>query len=155
MFRGNTTVNLDEKSRFAIPTRYRDRIREICACQFMATVAVDENCVGIQGCLWIYPKPEFERVESQILALDSASSVGVKLRRFLIGFASDCEMDSQGRVLLPESLRKFANLEKKTVLVGQINRLEVWNEEEWNKRQAQFLDSSSTEGIVEMSKISF
>jgi MraZ protein len=155
LFRGNTTVNLDEKSRFAIPTRYRDRVREICACQLMATVAVDEKCAGIQGCLWIYPKPEFERVEKEILQLNSSSSVGVKLRRFLIGYASDCEMDSQGRVLIPESLRKIANLDKKAVLVGQINRFEVWNEEEWSKKEAQFLDSTNTEGLAELSNLSF
>ena len=65
MFRGNTTVNLDEKGRFAIPTRYRDRIQEICACQLVVTVAVDEQCVGMDGCLWIYPLPEWEDLEKK------------------------------------------------------------------------------------------
>jgi MraZ protein len=154
LFRGNTAVNLDEKNRFAIPTRYRDRVRDICACQLIATVAVDENYAGIQGCLWFYPKPEFERVEKEILQMPS-SEVGVFLRRFLIGYASDCEMDSQGRILIPESLRTIANLDKKIELVGQSNRLEIWSADEWANRVAKFYQGPSSGPALESVQISF
>jgi len=155
LFRGFTAVNLDEKSRFAVPTRYRDKVRELCASQFVATVAVDEQCAGIRGCLWIYPKPEFERVEAQILQIKNSSAVGGKLRRFLIGYANECEMDSQGRILIPEALRKFASLDKKIVLVGQINRFELWNEEAWSNKEAEFLESTSAEELEELGDLSF
>jgi MraZ protein len=122
----------------------------------MATVAVDDKCVGIQGCLWIYPKPEFEIVEKKILALPSLNNAAAtKLKRFLIGWASECEMDSQGRVLIPESLRKFANLEKKAVLVGQINRFEVWSEDAWLNAEQKFLESGDTDGLNDLGNLTF
>lgn len=155
MFRGNTTVNLDEKGRFAIPTRYRDRIQEICACQLVVTVAVDEQCVGMDGCLWIYPLPEWEDLEKKIKELPAFSKRGTKLKRFLIGSANECEMDSQGRLLLPEKLRKFANLDKRVVLVGQLNRFEVWNEEAWSIEENQFMDKEDTDGLDDLGSLSF
>jgi MraZ protein len=155
LFRGNTTVNLDEKGRFAIPTRYRERIQEICACQLVVTVGVDERCVGMSGCLWIYPLPEWEELEKKIKELPAFKKRAAKLKRFLIGSAFECEMDSQGRVLLPEKLRKFANLDKRTVLVGQLNRFELWNEEAWNLKEAQFMDTEDADDLDDLGNLSF
>lgn len=155
MFRGNTTVNLDEKGRFAIPTRYRDRVKESCAGQLVVTVALDEKCVGIDGCLWVYPLPQWEELESKILALSSFNPIATKLKRFLIGSAFECEMDAQGRILLPEKLRKFANLDKKFTLVGQLSRFEVWNEAAWATQEAQFFEVNNEEALKEIGSISF
>nr|WP_087146253.1 division/cell wall cluster transcriptional repressor MraZ [Crenothrix polyspora] len=155
MFRGNTTVNLDEKGRFAIPTRYRSRVQETCACQMIVTVAVDERCVGMEGCLWIYPLPEWEELEKKIKELPAFNKMAAKLKRFLIGNAYECEMDTQGRILLPEKLRNFANLHKKVVLVGQLNRFEVWNEEIWAKKELQFMDSEDVEGLDDLGNLFF
>ncbi len=155
MFRGNTTVNLDEKGRFAIPARYRERVQETCACQLVATVAVDERCVGMDGCLWIYPLPEWEDLEKKIKELPAFNKMAAKLKRFLIGNAYECEMDAQGRIHLPEKLRNFANLQKKVVLVGQLNRFEVWNEEMWSKKEEQFMDSEDIEGLDDLGGLSF
>jgi MraZ protein len=155
LFRGNTTVNLDEKGRFAIPTRYRERVQEICACQLVATVAVNERCVGMDGCLWIYPLPAWEELEKTIKEVSDLNKMGARLKRFLIGYATECEMDSQGRLLLPEKLRKFANLDKKAVLVGQLNRFEVWNEDAWSKEETQFMDGEDTEGLEKLGDLSF
>ena len=140
LFRGNTTVNLDEKGRFAIPTRYRELVQKSCDCHLIATVAVDERGVGMDGCLWIYPLPAWEKLEIKLSELSAFKKLSVKIKRFLIGYATECEMDAQGRLLLPEKLRKFANLDKKVVLVGNLNRFEVWNEDAWNKEEAQFMD---------------
>lgn len=155
LFRGNTTVNLDEKGRFAIPTRYRDRVHEICACQLVITVAVDERCVGMEGCLWIYPLPEWEEFEKKVKDFPIFNKMTAKLKRFLIGNAYECEMDAQGRILLPEKLRNFANLQKKAVLVGQLNRFEVWNEDMWSKKEAQFMDGEDIEGLDDLGNLSF
>ncbi len=155
LFRGITAVNLDEKGRFAIPTRYRDKVQEICACQLIVTVAVDERFVGIPGCLWIYPMPEWEEIERKIKDLPAANKRATQLKRFLIGNAYECEMDGQGRLLLPEKLRKFANLEKKVVLLGQLSRFELWNEETWAIKEAQFMDGDDDEGLDDLGGISF
>lgn len=155
MFRGNTTVNFDEKGRFAIPTRYRERIHAICAGQMIATVAVDEKCVGMEGCLWLYPLPEWEVLEAKIVQLPAFNKMAAKLKRFLIGNAHECEMDAQGRLLLPEKLRQFAMLNKKVVLVGQLNRFEVWNESMWAIKERQFMDSEDLDGLNELSELSF
>ena len=155
MFIGNATVNLDEKGRFAIPTRYRNRVQEICDCKLIATVAVNERGAGIEGCLWIYPVPAWEELQETIKKFSDLNKKAVKLKRFLIGYATECEMDSQGRLLLPELLRKFANLDKKMILVGQLNRFELWNEDAFNKALADFKDDEDTEGLEALGDISF
>jgi MraZ protein len=155
LFRGNTTVNLDEKGRFAIPTRYRGRVQEICASHLIVTVAVDERCTGMEGCLWLYPLPEWESFEKKIIELPAFNQMAAKLKRFLIGNAYECEMDAQGRLLLPEKLRNFANLHKKVVLVGQLNRFEVWNEQMWGNKEMQFMDGEDTEGLDDLVSLIF
>jgi MraZ protein len=155
LFTGNATVNLDEKGRFAIPTRYRDRVQEICACKLVVTVAVNDRGAGIDGCLWIYPQPAWEELQNTIKKFSDLNKKAVKLKRFLIGYANECEMDSQGRLLLPELLRKFANLDKKMILVGQLNRFELWNEDAWLKEESDFKDSDDVEGLDALGDISF
>jgi MraZ protein len=155
LFTGNATVNLDEKGRFAIPTRYREQVQNSCDCQLIATVAVNERGNGLDGCLWIYPLPAWEELQNTIIKLSDLNKKAVKLKRFLIGNASECVMDSQGRLLLPDLLRKFANLDKKMVLVGQLNRFELWNEDAWNREQAEFKNNDDNEGLEALGDISF
>ena len=78
-----------------------------------------------------------------------------KLRRFVIGNASECEMDAQGRLLLPEKLRKFATMDKKIVLVGQLNKFEIWNEDAWAAKEKEWLDGDDNEGLEELGTLSF
>lgn len=152
MFRGSATVNLDEKGRFAIPARFRDRVQDVCQGKVVVTLALNERCVGMSGCLWIYPLCEWEELEKKIKELPTFKKKAVKLKRFLIGSAFECDMDSQGRILLPEKLRKFAELDKKLELVGQLNRLELWNESAWEE---QFKDDEDDEDMEEINKLSF
>ena len=135
--------------------RYREHIQTICDCQMVTTVAVDEKCVGMAGCLWIYPLPEWEALEAKIVQLPAFNKMAAKLKRFLIGNAHECEMDTQGRLLLPEKLRQFAMLNKKVVLVGQLNRFEVWNESMWATKEQQFMDSEDIDGLDELTGLSF
>jgi MraZ protein len=81
--------------------------------------------------------------------------MAVKLRRFLIGNASECEMDGQGRFLLPDKLRKFAQMDKKIVLVGQLNKFEIWNEDAWTVKEAEWLNGNDDEGLEELETLSF
>ncbi|MCX7066504.1 MAG: division/cell wall cluster transcriptional repressor MraZ [Methylococcales bacterium] len=103
MFRGISSINLDDKGRLAIPTRYREMLRNCAEGQLVVTVAVNERCAGEEGCLWLYPLPEWEKLEQTISQLPTLNKMAGKLRRFVIGNASECEMDGQGRLLLPEN----------------------------------------------------
>jgi MraZ protein len=132
LFRGVSSLNLDAKGRIAIPTRYRERLVETCASELVITVDKDR-------CLLIYPKPVWLDIEEKLKKLPSFDEAARNLQRLYIGNAHDIDMDGQGRVLLPQELRKFANLDKKVALVGQINKFELWDEETWNARQDAWL----------------
>ncbi len=155
MFRGVSWVNLDAKGRFAIPTRYRAELQEGCEGQMVVTVAVDEHCVGEAGCLWLYPLPEWERLELTISKLPTLNKMAGKLRRFLIGNATESEMDGQGRLLLSDKLRQFAAMDKRIMLVGQLNKFEIWNEHAWQVKEAEWLNGDDTEGLDELGSLSF
>lgn len=155
MFRGGSLINLDAKGRLAIPTRYRAELQESCECQMVVTVAVDDKCAGEEGCLWLYPVPEWEKLELTISKLPTLNKMAGKLKRFLIGNAAECEMDAQGRMLIPEKLRKLAGMEKKIVLVGQLNKFEIWNEQSWNSKENEWMEGDDTDGLEELGSLSF
>ncbi|MEN8179042.1 MAG: division/cell wall cluster transcriptional repressor MraZ [Pseudomonadota bacterium] len=134
MFRGISTLNLDAKGRFAIPTKYRERLVESCASQLVITVDKDR-------CLLIYPEPVWVEMEKKLKALPSFNKATRILQRLYIGHAHEVEMDGQGRVLLPPSLRSFAGLEKRVALVGQGERFELWNEDVWDKQRDDWLEN--------------
>jgi MraZ protein len=90
-------------------------------------------------CLLLYPLPEWEVIERKLQKLPSFNKQARRLQRLLIGHATDVEMDSAGRLLLPPPLREFAELEKRVVLIGQSNKFEVWSEERWNERRDAWL----------------
>lgn len=155
MFRGTTSISLDPKGRITIPTRYREELQECCDRRMIVTVAVDEKCAGQAGCLWLYPLPEWERLEQTISKLPTLNQTAGKLKRFLIGNASECELDNQGRLLLPEKLREFAQLEKQIILAGQLNKFEIWNEAAWQRKEQEWLNGNDNEGLEELGSLSF
>jgi len=157
VFRGVSNINLDAKGRLAIPTRYRAELQDCCERQMIITIAMDGRGVSEQGCLWLYPLPEWEKLELTISKLPSLNKLAIKLRRFLIGNATECEMDAQGRLLISEKLRKFAGMEKHAVLVGQLNKFEIWNETAWNEKESELMndDDISAEDIEAIKDISF
>ncbi len=155
MLRGISSLNLDGKGRLAVPTRYREELHEWCAGQLVLTVAVNDQGFGESGCLWLYPLAEWEKLEQTINKLPTLNKTAGQLRRFLIGNATECEMDVQGRFLLPEKLRTFANMDKKIMLVGQLNKFEVWNEDAWIAKENKWMSGDDTEGLAELATISF
>jgi MraZ protein len=120
----------------------------------IVTVAVDERCAGEKG-LWLYPMPEWEKLEQTISKLPSLNKMAIQLKRFVIGNATECEMDGQGRLLLPETLRSYAGLDKKIVLVGQLNKFELWNEQVWGEKNNEWQNGHDNEGLEELGSISF
>lgn len=151
MFRGAASLNLDAKGRLAIPSRYRDSIRDCCQGKLVVTVNNTQ-----EHCLWLYPVDEWERVEEKIVSLPSFNPQHQKLKRFLLGHASDVEMDGSGRILLPAPLRDFAMMRKSVFLVGQGNKFEIWSEDLWEARRAQWLkEELDTENLsLEMEQLS-
>lgn len=150
MFRGSVPVNLDEKGRIAIPSRFREKVQDACDSKLVVTVAVNERGTHMADCLWIYPLPAWEELEATIKKLPSFKKKTAKLKRILVGSAFDCEMDSQGRILLPEKLRNFANLGKKLIVAGHFERLELWNEEVWNAYETEFKEDSGDDSDEDM-----
>lgn len=124
MLNGVSKLNLDVKGRLAIPSRYRDRIMEDCAGRLVVTLDQERRMV-------IYPYNEWKVVEAKLVALP-ISKMAVKLKRLMLGHASDCDMDKNGRINLPSYLREKNKLDKQIVLVGIGNKFEVWDEESWN-----------------------
>jgi MraZ protein len=99
--------------------------------------------------------PEWEKLEQTISQLPTLNKMAGKLRRFVIGNASECEMDGQGRLLLPEKLRNFARMDKKIVLVGQLNKFEIWNEQAWLAKENEWLNNDDDDGFEELASLSF
>ncbi|MCB1763454.1 MAG: division/cell wall cluster transcriptional repressor MraZ [Gammaproteobacteria bacterium] len=135
MFRGINRINLDVKGRLAIPTRYRERLQEYCASELVITVDPDR-------CLLIYPLTVWVKIEKQLMELPTFNESTRTLQRLLVGYATEVQMDGQGRVLLPPPLREFAGLQKQTVMIGQGARFELWDETRWNDKQGNWLEKA-------------
>ncbi|WP_160082397.1 division/cell wall cluster transcriptional repressor MraZ [Pseudomonas sp. 8AS] len=126
MFRGANAISLDAKGRLAMPSRYRDELVSRCAGQLIVTID------AVDPCLCVYPLPEWELIEAKLRELPSLREETRRLQRLLIGNAVDIELDGSGRFLVPPRLRAHAGLDKHAMLVGQLNKFQLWNEEAWN-----------------------
>ncbi|MCR9186382.1 MAG: division/cell wall cluster transcriptional repressor MraZ [Halieaceae bacterium] len=139
MFRGVQHINMDAKGRLAMPARQREPLRALCDGQIVVTIDTQAKC------LVIYPLPDWERIEKHIQALPALKQAVKRFQRLVLGYATDIEMDSNGRCLLPQPLREYAHLDKKLVLVGQGNKMELWAEELWLAECEQALLESGPE----------
>jgi len=126
VFTGAQTLNLDAKGRLAIPARQRDRLAQICDSRLVITA-------DPQHCLLVYPEPSFAEMARTLNAMPAFAPETRALQRLLIGLANEVEMDGQGRVLLTPAQREYAHIDKRAVLVGQVNRFELWAEEAWQQ----------------------
>ena len=147
MFRGATKVTLDAKGRFAIPTRYRERLAARCEGQLVATVDKDY-------CLLIYPFPDWEEIERKLVRLPSLNKQARRLQRLMVGYATEIEIDGHGRILLPRELREFASLGRQAILIGQGNKFELWDEASWNEKRDSWLDEDDADLPAELESLS-
>ncbi|AIZ79607.1 division/cell wall cluster transcriptional repressor MraZ [Actinobacillus equuli subsp. equuli] len=138
MFRGAASISIDSKGRIAIPTRYRAELREKHEGIFVCTVDIR------QPCLLLYPLHEWEVVEQKLLALSNFDPMQRRIQRVMQGFATECEMDASGRILLSPALRQHAQLEQQIMLVGQLNKFEIWQEKQWQSQIAEDLALGSS-----------
>lgn len=128
MFRGATSINLDDKGRFAIPAKYRNMLTLDCEGKFVCTIDLK------QPCLLLYPVPEWAVIEQRLSNLSSMIPAERRMQRLLLGYAEDCDMDKSGRILLAPALRQHAGFSKKIMLVGQLNKFEIWDEQAWHEQ---------------------
>ena len=141
VFRGATKVTLDAKGRMVIPTRYRARLQERGDSRLVVTIDRDQ-------CLLIYPLPDWEEIERKLMSLPTMDEHTRRLQRLMVGHATDVELDGHGRLLLPQELRKFANLDRSAWLIGQGRRFELWNEQRWDERREQWLSGDEWPGSL-------
>lgn len=141
LFRGGNTVNLDAKGRLALPTRYRGQLEESCGGHLVLTVHDD-------GCLLLYTAPEWEDIERALVRLPNQNQQTRRLQRMLLGHATEAEIDSHGRILVPPLLRDFAKLDKRVVLAGVGKKFEIWNEEVWERSRNDWVNTDKDEAAM-------
>ena len=149
MFRGINAINIDGKGRLAVPMRYREALggAEERA-SLVVTIDTEETC------LLLYPTSQWQVIENNLQRLPSFNAAARRIQRLLIGHATDVEVDTNGRVLLPPLLRDYAHLDKRVVMIGQGNKFEVWDEALWQSRREQWLadEASRTDGLPDEMK---
>ncbi|HEX4870490.1 MAG TPA: division/cell wall cluster transcriptional repressor MraZ [Moraxellaceae bacterium] len=131
MFRGYDELNMDAKGRIGLPTRYHERVLAACQGTFVITVDLREHCLAL------YPLNEWEAIEAGLNKLPVSDPQSARIKRRLLGYATEVSLDASGRLLLSPELRKFAGLEKAVVLAGQGNKCEIWDKQAWDALQAQ------------------
>lgn len=135
MFRGASKVTLDAKGRMAIPTRHRAAIGERCEGHMVVTVDRDY-------CLLVYPLPVWEELERKLIKLPGLNRKARNLQRLMLGYATEVELDGQGRILVSKELREFAGITRAAMLMGQGTKFELWDEERLAARRDQWLQDS-------------
>ncbi len=136
MFIGEYNHSLDNKGRIIIPSKLRDELGET----FIITK-------GLDNCLFVYPTNEWNIVQNKLKSLPLTRKDARAFVRFFFSGATECELDKQGRALIPSNLREHCKLDKDAVIIGVSTRIEIWSSEEWNKYNDD--DDLSYENIAE------
>ena len=141
MFMGEYQHSIDEKGRLIVPARFREEL----GLNFVVTR-------GLDNCLFVYPKAEWQNLEQKLKSLPLTNASARSFVRFFFSGASECELDKQGRILLPPNLREYARLDREVVLIGVSSRVEIWSRTEWEKysRQADESFEEIAEKIVDL-----
>lgn len=116
---------MDAKGRIAIPAKHRDSLAAMCDGRVVMTAHTEDRC------LLVYPETEWQVILPKIEALPTFNKLALRAQRLLLGYATSLELDGTGRVLVPPTLRDYAGLDKKTMLVGLGKKFELWSEEAW------------------------
>lgn len=140
MFKGTYRYRIDPKGRLPVPPPFRRALGESGDSTLVVTL--------LDQCLAAYPPGEWSRLESQLRGLPAFSKPVKAVTRLLTSRAADCGLDAQGRILLPPALRRAAGLVREAVVVGVLNRFEVWPPEAWDsflRESERLLDDVSFE----------
>lgn len=139
---GEFQHTLDGKGRVIVPVKFREEL----GASFVMTRGLDK-------CLFVYPMTEWEILEAKLKALPMTRADARSFVRFFFSGATECELDKQGRILIPTTLREYAQLEKDCVVLGVSNRVEIWADSQWkayaDKAEESFVEIA--EGLVDLS----
>lgn len=141
MFIGEYKHNLDSKGRLAVPAKFR---------QLLSEGAVVTK--GLDNCLFLYSKDEWRKMAEKFAKLPVGQSKARAFGRHMLAGAMEVDFDTQGRITLPEYLRDFAGLGKKTIIAGLFDRLEIWDEERWERSKAE-IDKGADEIAETLSEL--
>ncbi len=134
MFMGEYNHTIDAKGRLIVPSKFREKLGE----EFVVTKGLDD-------CLFVYPLDEWAHIEEAFRKVPLTNKKARDFVRFFFAGAASCEVDKQGRILLPPSLRAYAGLEKEIVSAGVLNRVEIWDKEKWERSN----DITDIDGIAD------
>ena len=144
MFKGISNLSIDSKGRASMPNRYRDsfctRETNMTNKEFKLVITADRD-----KCLLIYTHNNWQIIEKKLSNLPSYNKEARFIQRLLIGHATESEIDTQGRFLIPTPLRDYAEIQKKIVLLGQGSKFEIWSENIWNKNMKNWLKNESND----------
>ena len=122
MFMGEYNHSIDQKGRLIVPSKFREQLGN----EFVVTK-------GLDGCLFVYSNEEWQRIEEKFREIPLTTKDARKFSRFFFAGAATCEVDKQGRILLPSNLREYAAIEKEVVSVGVLSRVEIWRKDRWSE----------------------
>lgn len=142
MFRGFNKISVDSKGRLAVPSRYR----ELISVQAENSLIITLN--PLDRSLWLYPLPEWELIEDKLATLSDFEKQSRRTKQMMRGYASDCQLDGQGRILIPRELRTHAEINKQVVILGQGNKFEIWNEVVWKAQRDEWLTSVGDDSLT-------
>jgi transcriptional regulator MraZ len=135
VFRGFNKISIDNKGRLAVPSRYR----ELISVQAENSLVITLN--PLDRSLWLYPLPEWDVIEDKLASLSDFDKQSRRTKQMMRGYATDCQLDSQGRILIPKELRSYSDLTKQAVILGQGNKFEIWNEKAWEAQRDEWLET--------------
>lgn len=141
MFMGEYQHNIDAKGRAIIPAKFREELSQT----FILTK-------GLDNCLVIYTMEEWKIFEEKMRKFPTADQGVRRFFRFLFSGASECEPDLQGRIIIPQNLRKYANINKEIISIGVVNKIEIWSKENWEvyNDEGNFIDNELAEKMAEL-----
>ena len=132
MFIGEFTASIDEKGRISIPAKFRIQLK--------SKVVVTR---GLDNSLFLYTLDEWKKLAEKLASLPISTANTRAFSRLMLAGAMDCEIDKQGRIIIPGYLKEFAKIGKKVVIAGLYNRIEIWSEELWQAYKVQTEQNSN------------
>jgi len=126
MWYGEYLHTLDEKDRFILPAKFREKAKALKKKKFFITR-------GLDGCLFLVSQEAWEKLEDKLKSLSFTKQQSRFFNRLYFSGASEIDIDAQGRITLPEYLREFAQIQREVVIIGVADRIEIWSKDRWNK----------------------
>lgn len=126
MFMGEYNHSIDAKGRLIMPAKFREKLGD----EFVVTKSLDR-------CLYVFTNEEWEVITEKLSKLPITNKNSREFVRFFLSGAGTCEVDKQGRILIPANLREYAKLEKDVILVGVASKIEIWDKESYETNQAE------------------